>query len=114
MEIDSTVLVLTNDVESNILITLSKLGVDPAIRTEMGTVLRDVHHKRAKMIFMDLNNCDDDALEFVLNVRDIDQHLPVIIVDGSMEGRRHVSEQANVFLISNARHEIENIACQLL
>ena len=106
----SSVLVLTNDEQSELIETLFDLGYVPLIRKKMITILKDVHHKHVEVIFLDLQCIEIDALEFVLNVRDIDQHLPVVIVDGKkIEGEKQILSQQNIFLISNAFDQIKKI-----
>ena len=107
MQIFSSVLVLTNDETSEVVEALFDLGYVPLIRTKMTTALKDIRHKCVTVIFLDLRCVEIDALEFVINVRDIDQYLPVVIVNGSMEGEKQIFDQQNIFFISKTFSSME-------
>lgn len=106
----SSVLVLTNDEQSELIETLFDLGYVPLIRKKMMTTLKDVHHKHVEVIFLDLQCIEIDPLEFVINVRDIDQCLPVVIVNGNkIEGEKQILDQQGIFLIPNRVDHIKGI-----
>ena len=110
----SAVLVLTNDEQSELVGTLCDLGYDPLIRKQMATALREVHHKQVAVLFLDLQCADIDALELVINVRDIDQDLPVVIVNGFIEGKKEILKQPHIFVISKALDHIKNTLSMIL
>jgi DNA-binding NtrC family response regulator len=104
----SSVLVLTNNEQSDLVNTLFDVGYVPLIREKMTSVLKDIHHKCVAVIILDLQCIEIDALEFVINVRDIDQHLPVVIVNGkNIEGKKQILNQHNIFFISNVYDQIK-------
>ena len=105
----SSVLVLTNDDQSNLLEALFDLGYIPLIRQRMWPALQEIKHNNVDIAFLDLTCVEIDALEFVINVRDIDQHLPIVIVDGLMEGEKEILNQKNIFVISNQIVQIKHI-----
>lgn len=104
----SSVMVLTDDEESKLVDALFNLGYVPLIRKKMTSALRDIHHKCVALVFLDLNNVDIDALEFVINVRDIDQELPIIIVNGRIEGKKEVLNQKNIYIVANVLAQIKS------
>jgi len=109
MKDKSSVLVLTNDEQSDLVDTLFELGYIPLIREKMVTALKDIHHKSAAVVFLDMQFVEIDALEFVINVRDIDQHLPVVIVNGSIEGEKEILNQHNTFIIPRSVDQIKKL-----
>lgn len=109
MKDNSTVLVLTNDEHSDLFDTLFSLGYVPIIRHKMVSALKEIHHKSAAVIFLDVQFIEIDALEFVINVRDIDKHLPIVILNGSIEGETEILNQQNTYIIARAFDQIEQI-----
>lgn len=109
MKDNSTVLVLTHDEHSDLIDTLFTLGYVPIIRQNMVSALKEIHHKSAAVVFLDVKFVAIDALEFIINVRDIDQHLPIVILNGSIEGETEILNQQNTFIIARAFDQIEQI-----
>ena len=105
----SSVLLLTNDEQSDLAETLLKLGYIPLIRQNMITALRDIQREFVAIIILDLKSTKIDVLEFVINVRDIDQYIPVVIVDEPIEGKEVIINQQNIFFISKAFDQIKKI-----
>lgn len=109
MKDNSIVLVLTHDEHSDLIDTLFDLGYVPLIRHKMVSALKDIHHKSAAAVFLDVQFVEIDALEFVINVRDIDQQLPIVILNGSIEGETEILNQQNTFIIARAFDQIKQI-----
>ena len=59
---------------------LFDLGFIPIERRNMIQALEMLHHERFVAVFIDYDHVDVDALEFILNVRDMKLSLPVIII----------------------------------
>lgn len=110
MKGSSSVLVFTNYEQSDLTENLLNMGYAPLIRKKMMTTLKEVQHKCIAVIFLDLKYVEIDTLEFILNVRDIDQYLPVVIVNGKqIEGEKQILHQGNIFFISNTFGQIKKI-----
>ena len=62
---------------------LDKAGVRPALEQSMPKALAALEQNRVAAVVVDRARVDVDALEFVLNVRDVDSRLPVLIVGRS-------------------------------
>ena len=106
----SSVLVLTNDEQSDLVDTLFDLGYVPLIRKELTSTLKDIHHKCVGVIFLDLQCLEVDPLEIVISVRDVDHHLPVVIVNGKdIEGRNQILDLQNIFFIPNKINQIKKV-----
>lgn len=101
-----TILILGFDQESPIAEALFDLGFIPIFRDEMLGALQTLRHDRFRAALVDLRNNQVDVLEFILNVRDIVPHMPVVIV-GELDAhlKDHINwDQLNAtFLIPDAR-----------
>jgi len=59
---------------------LLDLGFSPMLRSSMSSALSKLRSERFAAVLVDRGTIDVDALEFVLNVRDINEHVPVVVV----------------------------------
>ena len=105
----SSILILTNDGQGELIDIILRLGYQPCIRDKIETVLHDIKHKRFDIILLDVHNMQIDALEFLYNVRDIDALLPVVIINGHVEGQDILSKENNVILVSKNQDHISAI-----
>ena len=64
---------------------LDKAGVRPVLEQSMPKALTTLEQNRVAAVVVDRARVDVDALEFVLNVRDVDSQLPVLIVGRSSD-----------------------------
>jgi len=76
----TTILVLGTKASMGIVDALFELGFEPIIRSRTEGLLRKLRRERSEAVVVDAENCSDDLLEFLLNVRDIDQRTPVIVL----------------------------------
>ncbi|MBN2009968.1 hypothetical protein JW960_11550 [candidate division KSB1 bacterium] len=106
MKTSSFILILSNDGKSKLADNIISLGYQPRTNNRIEAVLHDIKHKCYKIIFLDFHNIPIDALEFIFNIRDIDSLIPVIIVNGAIEGHEILSKEHNVFIIQNTQKDI--------
>ena len=96
------VLVLGDDVESQLVERLSDFGITPILhKDDMRAGLNKVRHERFDAVFLDRDHlADADVIEFILNVRDFDAHIPIIATGkpaGTYENRV-LLRQSNVLV----------------
>ena len=82
----NSVLILGSNRNSELIDALFDAGLAPIVRETMEGALKKLHQERFMAIVLDRANGDVDALEFILNVRDIDEHVPIIAVGESVDG----------------------------
>jgi len=64
---------------------LDKAGLRPVLEQSMPKALTTLEQNRVAAVVVDRPRVDVDALEFVLNVRDVNSQLPVLIVGRSSD-----------------------------
>lgn len=105
----NTVLVLGNDSKSELVEKLLDLGFTPILRDDIHGAMHKIQHENLAAAFVDRENIDIDALEFILNVRDVKNYLPVIIVTGGGKDENGLEflKQKNVFILEGASRQVE-------
>jgi len=79
------VLVLSSQVETTLVDALVSIGLCPLVRESMQSALDRIRRERFAAIVVDQKRAKVDVLEFILNVRDIDTEIPVLVV-GPLKG----------------------------
>lgn len=79
------VLVLGNHGHKELAEALSRLGFIPQVWGSMGHSLEKIRHQQFGAILVDRKFTHADVLEFVLNVRDIDKKVPVLVIGSGPE-----------------------------
>ncbi|MBD3288558.1 hypothetical protein GF337_07125 [candidate division KSB1 bacterium] len=74
------VLILGNTKHKELKEILFDLGFIPIERRDMIQAIEMLHHERFVAVFIDYDHVEIDALEFILNVRDMKLSIPVIII----------------------------------
>ncbi len=100
------VLVLGNHANKDLVEVLSSIGFAPQVWGSMQHSLDKLRHEKFAAILVDLKFTHADVLEFILNVRDIDKEVPVVVV-GTVEDERidrTIVKQARTRVLT----EIEN------
>ncbi len=82
----TALLVLGSMTERTLVDALFDLGLAPLVRDSMSSALSKLRSERFAAVLLDRDSTDVDALEFVLNVRDIDEHVPVVVVGRAGDG----------------------------
>jgi two-component SAPR family response regulator len=72
-------LVITDDENSKLIKTLLKLRVVPVIRRSISSAIQILRHLKIQGIIVEDEHKSLDTLEFILNVRDISEEIPIFI-----------------------------------
>lgn len=105
----ASILVFTQNENSELVEFLFNLGYVPLIQSQILSILKEIKHRTIRVVFLDLKHVGIDSLEFILNVRDIDQELPIVIANGKFEGETEINQLKNIFLISTKQKQIQQI-----
>jgi len=100
----ANVLLIGTEVNSDLLEALFERGFAPIVRRRIQPSLHELRHDRFGAIFIDRNNAEDDMLELILNIRDVDQQIPIVVVGKSAikERDRHLRQQGRAFVVSKS------------
>lgn len=81
---------------------LSKFGFTTEVRGSVRHSLENVHRRRLRGVIVDRKFTHADVLEFILNVRDINQTVPVVVIgpgkDEKIEGK--INKQDHTVVLS--------------
>jgi DNA-binding NtrC family response regulator len=77
------VLVLSSQVETTLVDALVSIGFSPLVRGSIQSALDRIRREKFAAIVVDQKRVKVDVLEFILNVRDIDAEIPVLVVGPS-------------------------------
>ena len=105
MSRNEALLVFGTNEQSELMETLFQLGFLPLIRGRMFNALRLIRHERFSAVLIDRNHLEKgDVLEFILNVRDLERQIPIIVVGKSAQPNEDqaLATQQNTFLLSEA------------
>ena len=96
-----TILVLGINHQSDLGEIIFNLGFIPIFRKDILPALDILRHDRFKLVVMDLRRLDVDVLEFILNVRDINSRMPVLVLGDSTSCLNHqdILGQLNTFIL---------------
>lgn len=116
MNSSTTVLVLGTDQQSTLIEMLFDIGVVPIVRKRMLPALDRIRHERFDAVFLDQNRGEVDVLEFVLNVRDHNSKIPVVVVGDISDTReqRLVNSMQPIFSVKGNYHDLERQIQQIL
>jgi len=81
------VLVLGNHANRNLVEVLSGLGFAPQVWGSMKHSLDKLRHEKFAAILVDRKFTHADVLEFILNVRDIDKNISVVVIGPAKDER---------------------------
>lgn len=97
------VLVLGNHAHSHLVEVLSGLGFDSQVWGSMQHSLDKLRHNKFAAILVDLEFTRADVLEFILNVRDLDREVPVVVIGKVKDGRidNMIARQANTKVLTD-------------
>jgi CheY-like chemotaxis protein len=104
-----TVLVIGKDEKSPLVETLFDFGYMPLLRRDMHDALYKLRHERFRAIFVDRSYEGIDALEFILNVRDINGDIPIILIGQPLDQHEEeiLKKQPNLHLFENVHNGAE-------
>jgi len=81
----TAVLVLGPPGKSDLVDAVFDAGLAPLVRQTIPASLRELRRGRFALILVDRDHSDEDVLEFILNVRDIDEQTPVVVLGRSSD-----------------------------
>ena len=81
------VLVLGNHANRDLVKTLSRIGFAPQVWGSMRHSLEKLVQQRFAAVIVDRKFTSADVLEFILNVRDINKQIPVVIIGSGSDKR---------------------------
>jgi DNA-binding NtrC family response regulator len=79
------VLVLGNSWDKAFEQTLSDICFSPTFLNSIEGVLHELHHVQAMAILVDRDQKRADELELILNVRDMDENIPIILIGSTTD-----------------------------
>jgi len=96
------VLVLGNHAHRDLVEVLSGLGFASQVWGSMQHSLDKLRHQKFSAILVDLKFTHADVLEFILNVRDIDKKIPVVVIGHGTDERidRKIAKQDHTIVLS--------------
>ena len=100
------VLVLGNIANRELVEVLSGLGFASQVWGSMQHSLEKLRHQKFTAILVDQKFTHADVLEFILNVRDIDKKVPVVVIGNGADEKitRKIANQDHTTILS----EVEN------
>jgi FixJ family two-component response regulator len=100
------VLVLGNHANRDLVEVLSGLGFASQVWGSMQHSLDKIRHQKFTAILVDQKFTHADVLEFILNVRDIDNKVPVVVIGNGTDEKigGKISKQKNTTVLD----EVEN------
>jgi FixJ family two-component response regulator len=81
------ILVLGNHAQRDLMQSLSRVGFVPQVWGSMRHTLDKLLHQRFAAIIVDRKFTNADVLEFILNVRDINKEIPVVVIGSGNDER---------------------------
>ena len=76
-------LVMGRDENKHVMNLLLNAGLVPLVQRNIPQALDKLRHEHFAMIVVDRSHTDVDVLEFILNVRDIDGEIPIVVIGQS-------------------------------
>jgi hypothetical protein len=76
---DKNILVISDSENSQTIKTLSRLKLVPLIRRSILSAMELLRHHNISAVVIDKDNQNVDAIEFILNARDIIHDIPIFI-----------------------------------
>jgi DNA-binding NtrC family response regulator len=109
------ILVLGNHANRDLVKTLSRAGFVPQVWGSMRHTLEKLVHNRYAAVIVDRKFTNADVLEFILNVRDINQEIPVVVIGFGNEERidRKISKLDHTIML-NGSEKYETLGEKLM
>jgi FixJ family two-component response regulator len=98
------ILVLGSHAQSDLMQSLSRVGFVPQVWGSMRHTLDKLLHQRFAAVIVDRKFTHADVLEFILNVRDINQEIPVIVIGSGNDERidRKISKLGRTIILNGS------------
>lgn len=117
MKSSSTVFVLADKSQNLLLEKLFDIGYVPIVREKMHKALDIIRHENFAAVLIDRDTADVDILEFILNVRDIKEDIPVIIIGdlfSQPQKYRAVLKQEHTFFVNKSSNQLGHVLQDIL
>jgi FixJ family two-component response regulator len=87
--------------------SLSRIGFAPQVWGSMRHTLDKLLHQRFAAVIVDRKFTNADVLEFILNVRDINQKIPVIVIGSGNDERidRKISKLGQTIILNGSERD---------
>jgi len=101
------VLVLGNHANRDLVQTLSSVGFVPQVWGSMRHSLQKLVHQRFAAVIVDRKFTNADVLEFILNVRDINEEIPVIVIGPGNDERidKKISRLGRTIMLNGSERD---------
>jgi DNA-binding NtrC family response regulator len=98
------VLVLGNHANRDLVQTLSRVGFTPHVWGSMRHSLDKLRHQTFAAVIVDRKFTHADILEFILNVRDINQNIPVVVIGSGPDEQidRKIMRQNHTIILNGS------------
>ncbi len=116
MSAANLVLVLAHKGHSSLSDDLFEMGFTPFVRDNIETAISNLRHKKFRFVIYERNNLDVDPLEFIFNVRDVDENIPVLILSEAPDSIEDdiLMHQDNVHVIRDYYKQFRNMLYEFL
>jgi FixJ family two-component response regulator len=101
------ILVLGNHAQRDLMQSLSLVGFVPQVWGSMRHTLDKLLHQRFAAVIVDRKFTNADVLEFILNVRDINKKIPVVVIGSGKDGRidRKISKLGQTIILNGSERD---------
>lgn len=101
------ILVLGNHAQRDLMQSLSRIGFVPQVWGSMRHTLDKLLHQRFAAVIVDRKFTNADVLEFILNVRDINQEIPVVVIGSGNDERidRKISKLGRTIILNGSERD---------
>ena len=101
------VLVLGTHANRDLVQSLSSVGFVPQVWGSMRHTLEKLVHNRFAAVIVDRKFTNADVLEFILNVRDINQEIPVVVIGSGNDERidRKISKLGRTIMLNGSERD---------
>jgi DNA-binding NtrC family response regulator len=102
-----TVLILGDHARVDLVAVLSRAGFAPQVRGSVQHCLDKLRQEKFAVILVDREFTRADVLEFILNVRDIDQNTPIVVIGPGRDEKidKTILKQGHTALITEAESD---------
>ena len=107
---DNLILVLGHKGHSSLSDDLFEMGFTPFVRDNIESAIYNLRHEKFILVIYERNNLEVDPLEFIFNVRDVNENIPVLILGESPDSKEDdlIVQQNNVHVIRDYYKEFRN------
>ena len=107
---ENNILVITDDENSKIVRTLLRLKIVPIIRRSIPSAIQTLSHLNIEGIIVEDENKSIDTIDFISNVRDVSEEIPVFISNRYQKHSiiKKIKNRARITIFDETDKQIEN------